>query len=147
MSESPGQAPAVSSTEVRVRYGETDQMGVAHHSHYIVWCELARTDHMRSLGVRYRDLEDQGLRLPVVEAHLRYRAPARYDDPVRVRCWVRDVSSRRVEFGYAVEHGESGRLLATAKTALIAVDSSHALTTIPAAVRHKLVVAPDPVRL
>ena len=102
---------------------------------------------MRHLGVRYRDLEEQGLLLPVVEAHLRYRAPARYDDPVVVRCWVRDVSSRRVQFGYAVEHGETGRLLATATTALIAVDSSHALTTIPPDVRAKLVVAPDPVRL
>lgn len=141
------QGNAITTTDLRVRYGETDQMGVAHHSHYVVWCEMARTDHMRRLGVRYRDLEDQGLRLPVVEAHLRYRAPARYDDPVRVRCWVRAVSSRRVEFGYAVEHGETGRLLATARTALIAVDSCHALTTIPADVRHKLVVASDPVRL
>ncbi len=137
----------MSSTEIRVRYGETDQMGVAHHSHYIVWCEQARTDHMRRLGVRYRDLEDRGLHLPVVQVQIRYRAPARYDDPVRIRCWVRDVSSRRVEFGYAVEHGETGRLLATAITALIAVDSSHALTTIPRDVRAKLVIAPDPVRL
>ena len=147
MSEFSAKAPKVSGTELRVRYGETDQMGVAHHSHYIVWCELARTDHMRRLGVRYRDLEDRGLRLPVVEVHVRYRAPARYDDPVVVRCWVRDVSSRRVQFGYAVEHGETGRLLATATTALIAVDSSHVLTTIPPDVRDKLVVAPDPVRL
>lgn len=147
MSSSRPPAPDISSTEIRVRYGETDQMGVAHHSHYIVWCELARTDHMRRLGVRYRDLEDQGLRLPVVEAHLRYRAPARYDDPVVVRCWVRDVSSRRVQFGYAIEHGETDRLLATATTALIAVDSSHALTTIPPHVRDKLLVAADPVRL
>ncbi|UCF41839.1 MAG: acyl-CoA thioesterase [Gemmatimonadota bacterium] len=147
MSESSGNAPAVSGTALRVRYGETDQMGVAHHSHYLVWCEMARTDHMRHLGVRYRDLEDRGVRLPVVEAQVRYRAGARYDDPVVVRCWVRDVSSRRVEFGYAVEHGETGRLLATARTALIAVDSSHALTTIPADVRQKLVIAADPVRL
>lgn len=147
MSGSSPQAPEISSTTIRVRYGETDQMGVAHHSHYIVWCELARTDHMRRLGVRYRDLEEQGLRLPVVEAHLRYRAPARYDDPVVVRCWVREVSSRRVQFGYAIEHGETGRLLATATTALIAVDSTHALTTIPPQVRDKLIVAADPVRL
>jgi acyl-CoA thioester hydrolase len=137
----------VTAVEFRVRYAETDQMGVAHHSNYLVWCEQARTDHMRALGVSYRDLEAGGIKLPVVEATVRYRQPARYDDPLRVRCWVRNVQSRRVEFGYAVEQSETGRLLATAQTALIAVDSRHVLTTIPPAVRGKLVPVADPVRL
>ncbi len=138
---------AISSVEVRVRYAETDQMGVAHHAAYLIWCELARTDHMRRQGVSYRHLENQGLKLPVVEAHLRYRAAARYDDVLAVRCWVRDVSSRRVVFGYAVDRPDDGRLLATAETALIAVDANHALTTLPPAVREKLVLAADPLRL
>jgi acyl-CoA thioester hydrolase len=137
----------VSSSEFRVRYGETDQMGVVHHRHYLVWCELARTDHMRAAGVSYRKLEEQGLRLPVVEACVRYRQPARYDDPIRVRCWVRDVRSRRVSFGYAIEHADTGSLLATAHTSLIAVDSSHALTTIPSTLRARLVAVADPVRM
>lgn len=140
-------ADGVSSSEFRVRYGETDQMGVVHHRHYLVWCELARTDHMRAAGVSYRKLEEEGLKLPVVEACVRYRQPARYDDPIRVRCWVRDVRSRRVSFGYAIERADDDTLLATAHTSLIAVDSRHALTTIPTAIRAKLVTVPDPVRI
>ena len=137
----------VTSTEFRVRYGETDQMGVVHHRHYLVWCEQARTDHMRQVGVSYRELEAQGLKLPVVEACVRYRQPARYDDEVRVRCWVRGVQSRRVTFGYAIERADTGALLATARTSLIAVDSRHVLTTIPPDVRSMLVAVPDPVRV
>jgi acyl-CoA thioester hydrolase len=136
-----------STTELRVRYAETDQMGYAHHSNYLVWCEQARTDHMRALGVGYRDLEESGLLLPVVDARLRYRVAARYDDLLRVRCWVREVSSRRVIFGYAVERIADGRLLATAQTSLMALGPNHERTTIPEFVRQALVVVPDPVRL
>ena len=137
----------VTDVEVQVRYAETDQMGIAHHANYLIWCELARTHHMRKLGVSYRELEAQGVRLPVVEAHLRYRAPARYDDVLQVRCWVRETSSRRVIFGYAVVRRVDERLLATAQTALIAVDSSHAVTSIAVGVRERLVPVPDPIRL
>ncbi len=139
--------PGVSATELRVRYAETDQMGVAHHANYVVWCEQARTDHMRRLGVSYRALEEQGLLLPVVDVKVRYRSAARFDDVVRVHCWVRETSSRRVVFGYAVELAADGTPLATAQTALIAVDSRYALRTIPREVRQKMVVVPDPVRL
>jgi len=138
---------AITASEFRVRYAESDQMGVVHHRHYLVWCELARTDHMRRLGVSYRDMETGGLKLPVVEAHLRYRQPARYDDWIRVRCWVRAIASRKVSFGYAVERRDDGALLATAQTSLIAVDSNHAPTSIPPEIRRRLVTAPDPVRL
>ncbi len=122
-------------------------MGVVHHANYLIWCESARTDHMRERGVSYRELEGQGLRLPVIEALVRYRAPARYDDVVRVRCWVRETTSRDVTFGYAIDRPEDGRLLATAQTSLIAVDSSHAVTRLPASVRELLVAVPDPVRI
>ena len=138
---------SVTKVELRVRYAETDQMGVAYHTHYLVWCEVARTDHMRRQGVTYRELEEQGLLLAVVEAQLRYRLPARYDDLLAVRCWVREVASRRVSFGYAIERPADGALLATASTALIALDRAHGLSSIPAAVRDALGVAPDPVRL
>jgi len=122
-------------------------MGIAHHANYLIWCELARTRYMEERGVEYRDLEAQGLRFPVVEAHVRYRLPARYDELLRVRCWVRDVASRRVEFGHAIERQEDGELLATARTSLIAVDSNHAITTIPEKVRKLLAPIPDPIRL
>jgi acyl-CoA thioester hydrolase len=137
----------VSTTELRVRYAETDQMGYAHHSNYLVWCEQARTDHMRTLGVGYKELEDGGLLLPVVDAKLRYKAAARYDDLVSVSCWVREINSRRVIFGYAVHRVADNRLLATAQTSLMAIGADHERTTIPESVREALVVVPDPVRL
>ncbi len=137
----------VGATDIRVRYAETDQMGIAHHSNYLIWCELARTDFMRDPGVGYRDLEEGGLLLPVVDARLRYRAVARYDDLLRVRCWVRETATRRVIFGYAVDRIADGQLLATAQTSLMALGSKHERTTIPEVVRQALVVVPDPVRL
>ncbi len=137
----------VTTIEIRVRYAETDQGGVAHHSHYLVWCEQARTDHMRGLGASYREMEASGEMLMVVDAQVRFRRPARYDDLIQVSCWVREVASRRVTFGYAIRLVETGELLATAQTALIAVDSTHGLTRLPASARERLVPIPDPVRL
>lgn len=137
----------VSEIQVRVNYSETDQMGVVYHARYLVWLDIARTEHLRRSGMSYRDLEATGLRLAVAEVAVRYRQPARYDDPVRVRCWVRDLASRRVEFGYAVEHAADGRLLATAMTSLLALDRRMAPTRLPDAVRRALRPIPDPVRL
>lgn len=137
----------ITAVELRVRYAETDQMGVAYHTHYLVWCEVARTDHMRRQGVTYRELEAQGLRLAVVEAAVRYRLPAHYDDLLSVRCWVREVASRRVEFGYAIERPAEGALLATARTVLIALDASHRMSRLPSGVQDRLQVTQDPVRV
>lgn len=117
--------------ELRVRYGETDQMGVAYHAHYLVWCEIARTEHMRRLGVRYRDLEERGLKLAVSAAELRYASPARYDDLVRVTAWISDVGSRRVTFRYRLERAEDGVLLCTAETDLVSLDRASRPTRIP----------------
>ena len=137
----------ISETLVRVNYSETDQMGVVYHARYLVWLDVARTEHLRRSGMSYRELEESGLRLAVSEVAVRYRQPARYDDPIRIRCWVRDVASRRVDFGYAIEHAEHGRLLATASTSLLALDASMALTRLPDRVRQVLQPIPDPVRL
>ena len=140
-------AAGVSSVRVRVRYAETDQMGVAHHSHYLVWCEAARTEHMRHLGASYRDMEQHGLRLPVVDARVRYRTAARYDDPLEVYCWVREIASRLVAFGYALVSADERRLVATAQTTLMAVDSAHGRTVIPPEIRERLAPIADPIRL
>ena len=113
-----------SSVEFRVRYSETDQMGVAYHGHYLAWCEMARTEHMRRLGVRYRDLEDRGVRLAVSEAHVRFAKSARYDDPLRVTAWLTGAASRRISFGYRIERRDDGAILATAETELISVDGT-----------------------
>ena len=141
------ESPAISETLVRVNYSETDQMGVVYHARYLVWLDVARCDYLRHAGTSYHELEQSGLRLAVSEVTIRYRQPARYDDPVRVRCWVRDVASRRVEFGYAVEHAAEDRLLATATTSLLALDSSMALTRLPEFVRRALHPISDPVKL
>ena len=141
------ESPAVSETLVRVNYSETDQMGVVYHARYLVWLDIARTEHLRRSGMSYRELEESGLRLAVSEVGIRYRQPARYDDPIRIRCWVRAAASRKVDFGYAIEHAEDGRLLATASTSLLALDSSMILTRLPESVRQALRIIPDPVKL
>jgi acyl-CoA thioester hydrolase len=140
-------APPVSETLVRVNYSETDQMGVVYHARYLVWLDVARCEHLRLSGMSYHDLEQSGLRLAVSELAIRYRQPARYDDVLRVRCWVRELASRRVDFGYAVEHADTGRLLATASTRLLALDTTMALARLPEKVRQALHPTSDPVRL
>ena len=122
---------ATTSIDVRVRYGETDQMGVAYHSHYLIYCELARTEHMRRAGVRYRDLEERGVKLAVSEASLRYTRAARYDDLLRVTAWLAEVGSRRVVFRYRVERPEDGALLCTAETALVSLDRANRPARMP----------------
>lgn len=145
--KSPALAPDVSETLVRVNYSETDQMGVVYHARYLVWLDVARTEHLRLAGMSYRALEEAGLRLAVSEVSLRYRQPARYDDRIRIRCWVRDLASRRIDFGYAVEHADDGRLLATAFTSLMALSPDMTLTRLPDAVRRAMRPIADPVEL
>jgi acyl-CoA thioester hydrolase len=130
-----------------VNYSETDQMGVVYHARYLVWLDIARTEHLRLAGMSYRDLEARGLRLVVAEVAVRYRQPARYDDRIRVRCWVRDLASRRIDFGYAVERMDDGLLLATAFTSLLALDRTMRFTRLPDAVRGAMRAVPDPVNL
>lgn len=137
----------ITSTLVRVNYSETDQMGVVYHARYVVWLDVARTEHLRQAGMAYRDLEALGFRLAVGDLSVRYRQPARYDDLIRVRCWVREVASRRVTFGYAVEEASDGRLLATASTAMMSLDAAMSPARLPDVVQRLLVAVPDPVRL
>lgn len=137
----------ISAVETRVNYSETDQMGFVYHANYLIWMDMARTEHLRERGVSYKELEAQGIFLAVTDVRIRYRQPARYDDVIRVRCWVRDRASRRVIFGYAVERAETSELLATAETSLIALNHQHALSHIPEHVCDLLETTPDPVRL
>ena len=138
-------APSVTETRVRVNYSETDQMGVAYHARYLVWLDVARTEHLRQCGASYRDLETAGLRLVVSQVSIRYRHPARFDDVVRIRCWVREVGSRRITFGYVVDLESGDRLLATAAVDLIALDAALSLSRLPDEVRRLLPPSPDPV--
>lgn len=137
----------VTTTYHRVDYSETDQMGVVYHARYLVWLDVARTEHLRRSGSSYGDLEAAGLRLMVSEATVRYRRAVRYDDVVRVRTWVREVASRRIVFGYAVEHDERGELLATASTALLVMTADFAFSRLPEDIAARLHPIPDLVRL
>src|SRR5213596_3827742 len=137
----------ISSITLRVNYSETDQMGVVYHANYLMWFDRARTELMRETGLTYKELEQQGVYLAVSEVNVRYRAAARYDDLLRVRCWVRELASRRVTFGYAVERAGTGELLATGETSLVSLDHRHPLTRLPAHVIALLEPVPDPVDL
>ncbi len=107
--------------EIRVRYAETDQMGRAHHSHYLVWCELGRSALMRERGLSYGSLEARGVRLPVSRAQVEYRRPVGYDALVRVETRVEEVRSREVVFTYRISHAETGETLALARTSLVSI--------------------------
>lgn len=134
-------------TFVRVNYSEVDQMGVVYHARYLVWLDVARCEHLRSAGMSYAELEARGLRLAVSELRVRYRQPARYDDRVRIRCWVREAVSRRVCFGYALDLPDQRVQVATAEVALLALGADFSLSRLPAAVLALLPAEPDPVRL
>ena len=100
----------------RVRYAETDQMGVVYYSNYLVWMEIGRVEFCRAAGIRYRDMEiEDGILLTVVEANCRYLAPALYDEEVIVRTWLTDARPRMVQFSYEMTEA-SGRRLATGET-------------------------------
>lgn len=137
----------ITTTRRRVDFSETDQQGVVYHARYLVWLDVARTEHLRAIVMSYRDLEATGFRLMVSQLTIRYRCSARYDDPIRVRTWIRSAETRCVTFGYAVEHDESDTLLATASTRLFVLDAAQRLSRFPNAVFARLLPIPDPVRL
>jgi len=118
-------------TELRVRYAETDRMGVVYYANYLVWCEVGRVELLRSLGRSYAALEADGIGLAVSEANVRYLSPARFDDRVRVETTLTGVRSRAVTFDYLITNAETGARLATARTALVSIDRDGRLTAIP----------------
>ena len=123
-------------SEFRVRYSETDQMGVVYHAEYLVWCEVGRTDFIRALGLPYSELERRGTALAVAEASIRYHATARYDDLIRVETRLVEVRSRAITFEYLIQRAASGDRLATARTLLVSLDSEGKPSPLPRDVRH-----------
>jgi acyl-CoA thioester hydrolase len=106
---------------VRVRYAETDAMGVAHHGAYVVWLETARVEWMRERGLSYRELDDSGVAMAVAGLEVRYRAAARFDDVLHLDCRLERLRSRYGRFRYAIRH-EDGRLIATAVSEHVPTD-------------------------
>ena len=122
---------ATHSTDLRVRYAETDRMGVVYYANYLVWCEVGRVEFLRAMGHSYAALELAGTGLAVAEATVRYAAPAKFDDLVRVTTTLTGVRSRAVTFDYLIAHADTGVRLATAQTSLVSIDREGRLTAIP----------------
>ncbi|HEV7991664.1 MAG TPA: thioesterase family protein [Gemmatimonadaceae bacterium] len=125
-------------TELRVRYAETDRMGIVYYANYLIWCEVGRVEFMRALGRSYALLETEGYGLAVSEARVRYLSPARFDDRVRVETTLASVRSRAVTFDYVISHAESGTRLAVAHTALVSIDSAGRPVSLPVEFRAAL---------
>lgn len=131
-----------STIDFRVRYAETDQMGVVYYANYLVWCEIGRTEFIRRLGTSYAQLERElGIGLAVSEARVRYHAPARYDDMIRVTTTLSEYRSRTLTFDYVVAHAESGTRFASASTTLVCLDASGRPVTLPPQLRDALAPA------
>jgi acyl-CoA thioester hydrolase len=110
-------------SQVRVRYAETDGMGVVYYGNYLTWFEVGRTDLLRQLGESYRDIErNERIHLPVVEAHCRYHRPARYDDRIDIVTRASRPSRALLRFDYELSRAEDGVLLASGSTIHVAVD-------------------------
>ena len=124
--------------EFRVRYSETDQMGVVYHANYLHWCDIGRTEYLRARGATYADLERAGMLLAVAEANIRYHASARYDQIVRIETTLRDVRSRALTFDYSILHAEHRTRLVTASTVLVALDTEGRSVQLPAETRELL---------
>src|SRR5271156_1902316 len=122
-------------SELRVRYAETDQMGVVYHSNYLIWCEIGRTDYIRALGRPYTELERDGVALAVAEATMRCHAPARYDDVIRIETTLTEIKSRTLTFEYVIAHAGTGERLVSASTVLVSLDPQGRVVALPAGVR------------
>jgi acyl-CoA thioester hydrolase len=120
---------------VRVRYAETDKMGVVYYANYFVWFEVARTDLLRTLGWSYREMELSGVSLPVIEAHCEYVRPARYDDEIEIRTTGQMLSPVRMEFIYEVRLSTDATVAATGRTTHASVDNSGRPCRMPERVR------------
>jgi acyl-CoA thioester hydrolase len=110
-------SPITQEARLRVRYAETDQMGVAYYANYLVWMEVGRVEYCTAQGFRYRDMEvEDGVLLAVVEVRCRYLSPARYDEEIVVETWLEQASPRLVRFGYRMREATGGRELASGET-------------------------------
>lgn len=128
-------------TEVRVRYAETDQMGIAHHSNYLIWFEAGRSDFCRARGFSYKEMEEKdGALLVVAESYVRYKSPAFYDDLIVIRTRVGEVRSRSIRFVYEIYRPHDDALLAEGETLHLVTDEHKKIRTLPDIYREKLTI-------
>jgi acyl-CoA thioester hydrolase len=119
-------------TTVRVRYAETDQMGMVYHANYLVWFEIGRTEYCRARGFSYREMEESGSAyLVVAESYCRYKAPAYYDDELVVRTHVTELRRRSVRFGYEIIRAATGQIIAEGETGHVVTDREGRVRSMP----------------
>ena len=123
---------------LRVRYAETDAMGIVHHRNYFTWFEAGRVEYMRAMGKDYVEIEKEGHFFAVSEVGARYLAPAHFDDLVIVRTWLDEVHSRTIAFKYEVLRADTKQMLVTGFTRHVCIDAQGKVTAIPAEVRKLL---------
>ncbi len=117
-------AGVVNETRLRVRYAETDQMGVVYHANHFIWFEVGRVEFMRQLGFNYKDMErDDDCFIAVVDARCRYKAPAHYDDEIVVRTYLKNIREKMIHFGYELIREQTGELIAEGETTHIVANS------------------------
>jgi acyl-CoA thioester hydrolase len=134
-------SPPVRVARVRVRYADTDQMGIVYYANYLVWFEVARTEWLRDSGWSYREMESAGISLPVIEAHCEYRDPARYDDEIEIRTRATLLTAVRIRFDYEVHRQEHASPAAVGHTVHAALDRGGRPCRLPERVR-ALLTAP-----
>ena len=136
-----------SESRVRVRYAETDQMGIVYHANYLIWFEVGRVEHIRHLGLNYKSMEkEESCFIAVVEANVRYKSPARYDDELIVRTRIDHVRGSIIRFAYTIHRAADDQMLCEGTTTHIVVDRTMKRTPMPPryaeAFRHALSPAP-----
>jgi len=119
----------IQETEIRVRYQETDQMGVVYYANYLVWFEVARTEYLRSLGISYRKLEEKGIYLMVASVGCRYKSPAVYDDVVKISSWISEMRNSSLTFNYEILVKD--RISATGESVHVFTDHDYKPVRIP----------------
>ena len=123
---------AVCETRVRVRYAETDQMGVVYHANHFVWFEIGRVEMLRQLGFSYRDMEQaDGCFIAVADARCRYKAPSKYDDEIIVRTHLKNVRESIIHFGYELVRAEDGAVLAEGETTHVVTNAEMKRAVLP----------------
>lgn len=122
----------VNESRIRVRYAETDQMGVVYHANHFIWFEVGRVELLRQLGFSYKDMEQQDkCFIAVVDARCRYKAPAHYDDEIIVKTWLKNIRESVIQFGYELLRVDDGSLIAEGETTHIVADAQMCKTALP----------------
>jgi acyl-CoA thioester hydrolase len=129
----------IHTTELKVRYAETDKMGIVYYANYLIWFEVGRTEYLLAQGLDYRDVEKEGLFMAVVESYCAYKAPGRYGDVLVVQAWPSDVKNSSLKFNYKILRKEDDCLLAEGTTTHVLIDKDFKPRKIPEKIRALLI--------